>query len=868
MPKPCFMKKIVSISSFLSATLLLIIFWNKEPNSKRSAELNEVSSNEEPKQLEPNDHWYNMRSYPFGFDQEEYVQRYLEVQHAALASAGDRAIELSLEWLQEGPGNIGGRFNCLAMNPSNQDVIYAGSANGGIFKTLDGGANWDPIFDDYAYLAIGDIEIDPNNEDVIWVGTGDKNFGGGSHLGNGLYKSDDAGVNWSPVGLENTGIITEIAIDPGNSDRIFASTLGNTYEKTTDRGVYRSIDGGANWQNVLFISDSSGVIDMVMDPNNPNTIYVSGFNRINLPFQAKTEGPDANIYKTTDGGDSWVELTNGLPPGEHSRIGLAISNDDPNVLYASYTDAISEDVLDIYKTTDGGANWSAMNVHAGPQGLPTNAQGGFGWYFGEVYLNPYDNDQLIVPGVDMFRSQDGGATWIQNVPDWFDYTVHADKHAILFLNASSYIIATDGGIYKTTDNGISWTDIENIPVTQFYHIASSPVDPGIYGGGAQDNGCMQGNSFSLNFWERLWGGDGFRMIFLKDDQGGHYFESQKGGIVYYNIITGDYWDLQIPDADANDRTNWDTPYIVDEDNAMLYAGSAHVQVNAGAPFGVYQSISPDLTKVAVGGAIGSDNYHTITEIAQPYDDTEKLWVGTSDGLVWRGDNNGLSWDWTNVTGTLPDRYCTAVVTSPEPNGAVYVAFSGYKFNEEVSYLYKSDDNGASWTDISGNLPGITVNDIEVVPNYNEQWIFAALDGGVYFTADGGAQWDYLGTDMPMATVTELEIDYINQKLIAGTYSRSMWSYDISWIDNLNENVSLSQNQKSQNVKSFPNPANDLVYFEGLTANEIQLFNVNGELVMSKKFISSNGYSQLNISELPAGVYFFDSNGQSGRIIKK
>ncbi|MEX1002453.1 MAG: T9SS type A sorting domain-containing protein [Crocinitomicaceae bacterium] len=860
------MKK--SLLVFLTFTALVSTLFLFVPEEKPLPNPTDSSEPlEESKKLDPNDHWQQVRSYPFAFDQAEYVQRMVEIQHLVADNAQSRAIELSLNWQEEGPGNIGGRFNALAMSPTDQNVIYAGAANGGIFKTTNGGTSWNPIFDDLAYLAIGEIEIDPTNENTLYVGTGDKNFGGGSHLGNGVYKSTDAGTTWSHLGLEQTGIITEITIDPTNANRIFVSTLGNTYEKTTERGVYRTTDGGVSWQNVLFISDSSGVIDMVMDPSDPNILYASGFNRINLPFQAKVTGPDANIYKTTDGGDTWTELTNGLPTGEHSRIGLAISNTSPNTLYASYTDGGSQDILDIYKTTDAGANWSALNVHSG--GLPTDAQGGFGWYFGEVYMNPYDNDQLIVPGVDMFKSQDGGATWTQNVPDWWDYDVHADKHAILFLDANSYIIATDGGLYKTTNNGASWLDIENIPVTQFYHIAVDPVNAGNYGGGAQDNGCMQGNGLNFNFWERLWGGDGFRMKFLENDPGGHYFESQYGGLAYYNTLSGDYYDLQINPIGGSDRVNWDSPYYINEPLFDLYVGSAHMQYMGGAPFGTYQTISPDLTKVGMGTATGLDKYHTITEIEQPSINPDKLFVGTSDGLVWRGDLVGSIWDWTNITGSLPDRYVTAVRCSPEDDAIVYAAFSGYKYNEEVSYLYKSDDNGSTWQDISGNLPGITVNDICVIPNYNEQYLFAALDGGVYFTSDGGAQWDYVGVGLPFATITELEIDYDNKKLIVGTYSRSMWSYDISWIENLTGNsggVGLAENHKEA-VKFFPNPARDIVYFSGIDEEQIKLYNAQGQIVLDKKAIINNGFGQLSIANLPSGVYFYNASGQKATLIK-
>ena len=278
-------KTLLSSVLFISIVLIAFILTDNEILLENKSVL-ELKPEGEVKSPQPNNQWVDIRSYPTSFDQEQYVQRITELKNEVLLP-NTKAIELGLSWLPEGPGNIGGRFNCLAMSPTDQNIIYAGAANGGIFKTINGGASWDPIFDDNAYLAIGDIELDPNDENTIFVGTGDKNFGGGSHLGNGVYKSTDAGLNWTQIGLEQTAIITEVIIDPTNSDRIFVSTLGNTYEKTTERGVYRTSDGGSTWQNVLFISDSSGVIDMVMDPSNSDILYATGYNRINLPFQAK-----------------------------------------------------------------------------------------------------------------------------------------------------------------------------------------------------------------------------------------------------------------------------------------------------------------------------------------------------------------------------------------------------------------------------------------------------------------------------------------------------------------------------------------------------------------------------------------------------
>ena len=292
------------------------------------------------------------------------------------------------------------------------------------------------------------------------------------------------------MGLEETGAVTEIIVDPTNSDRVFASTLGNPHVKTFDRGIYRSDDAGATWTNKLIVTDSSGIVDLIMDPSNPNILYASGYNRMRNYYGSTIVGPQARIYKSVNGGDSWVELGGGLPTGNECRIGLAISNEDPANVFALYVDGSSIDVKDIYKSSNGGTTWSPMNVHDGPGGLPDVVMGNFGWYFGEVYLNPYNNDHLIIPGVDMYQSLDGGATWDLNVPEWWTYEVHADKHAIVFLDDNSYIIGTDGGIYRTDNNGATWTDIENLPITQLYHIDVHPHEVGIYGGGAQDNGSM------------------------------------------------------------------------------------------------------------------------------------------------------------------------------------------------------------------------------------------------------------------------------------------------------------------------------------------------------------------------------------------
>ena len=821
------------------------------------------------KELEPHDQWLTIRSYPNGFNQEQYLLKMEEIKHHAFAGADSRDVDLSLEWQQEGPGNIGGRIDVLTVDPTNQDIIYAGATNGGIFKTTDGGSSWNPIFDDLPYLSIGAITLDPENTDIVYAGTGDRNFTGGSFIGNGIYRSEDGGSTWSNIGLTETGVVTEIIIDPTDSDRIFASTLGNPHVKTSDRGIYRSDDGGTTWTNKLIVTDSSGIVDLIMDPSDPDVLYASGYNRMRNYYSSTVTGPQAKVYKTTNGGESWTELGGGLPEEDECRIGLAISNDDPSTVYALYVDADNLDVQDIYKTTNAGTTWSAMNVHDGPGGLPESVMGGFGWYFGEVYLNPYNNDHLVIPGVEMFHSLDGGDNWEMNVPDWWTYEVHADKHAIAFLDEDSYIIATDGGLYKTDNNGVSWTDIEDIPITQFYHIDVHPHEDGLYGGGAQDNGSMSGNAATFNTWERLFGGDGFRVTFLDEDEGAAYYETQYGGLRY-----ADPWGSTTnlsPDSDDPDRVNWDMPYVINESKEELFVGTSRIQLMTGAPSGWYTYISDDLTRVGLGETVDNERYHTIAEIEQPSDDDDIIYAGTSDGLVWRGERTGEPWDWTNITGDLPNRYITGIRCSPNQEGVVYLCLSGYKDDEDISYLYKSDDFGATWIDISSDLPGITVNDILIAPGYEEdEYLFAALDGGVYFSENNGDSWDYVGTGLPFATVSELHLDIPNEKLIAGTFSRSMWSYDVSWMEPIIDEVDDTgiEDEEKATLTLYPNPVVDVVYFAPVENDFIELFDAQGKLVLREKVYHLNGFSQVNLSNLKTGIYFFKVGTASGSLVKE
>ncbi|MBN4070988.1 T9SS type A sorting domain-containing protein, partial [Crocinitomix catalasitica] len=352
------------------------------------------------------------------------------------------------------------------------------------------------------------------------------------------------------------------------------------------------------------------------------------------------------------------------------------------------------------------------------------------------------------------------------------------------------------------------------------------------------------------------------------DPGGVYYETQLGGLWYDSPGTGSM-DVG-PPVFGSDRVNWDMPYLVDEDAANLFVGTSKVQIMEGAPFGFYTDISGDLTELGFGSVEGLESKHTISELEQDKFDDGIMYAGTTDGQLWRGEGSGTSWSWFSVSGTLPDKYVTALRASPNNPNTIFVGFSGFRVNDFESYIYRSDDKGVTWTDISSNLPSISVNDILLVPNYNDEYLFAALDGGVYFSSNSGGSWDYLGTSLPLVTISELDLDIPNEKLIAGTYARSIWSYDISWLDSLDGTPFGTGivETATEDFFSYPNPVDELLYFRGLNINEIQLYDISGRFLGSKKVMDFGSYQQINLSVLPSGNYIIQVGDRRKKIVVK
>jgi len=615
---------------YFSAILLALTLFSCQTISSDQTDKNE--SNRLTEKHIPSDEFFLQRTFPDGrFN----IKAFEKGLNEAKLSAASRSVTAGFDnsWTVQGPGNIGARTNTIAIDPNNEAIMYAGFAGGGVFKTTDNGANWTPIFDDQTFLNIGDIAIDPNNSNTIYVGTGDPNISGYPKIGDGLYKSIDGGDSWENIGLSSTRIISKVLLHPTNDQIIFASTMGIPFERNNDRGLYRTKNGGQDWEQVLFLSDSTGVTDMVMHPTNPDIIYATGWDRIRNNAISLVRGLGSKVYRTIDGGDNWELLEGGLPNDlPHSRTGIAISESNPNVLYVEYV-GTNLQLEDIYRSDDGGDTWAPIPTSEYYNFLDSGALGGFGWYFGKIRVNPADENDLFLLGVDLWRTKDAGQTWDRATPPWWEYTVHADKHDLHFTDSGKIILSTDGGIYRADIDGENWEDIEDIPTTQFYRVAYNPHNPEWYYGGAQDNGSTGGNIDNINDWPRIYGGDGFQMAFDTENEYRFFTETQNGNI-NVTISGGANYESGDNGIEQGDRRNWDMPYMISpHDNNVMFAGTYRMYLGNG-DIPQWDPFSEDLSNA---GAVPS-RYQNITALDESRIEQFLVYAGTGDGNVWRATN--------------------------------------------------------------------------------------------------------------------------------------------------------------------------------------------------------------------------------------
>jgi photosystem II stability/assembly factor-like uncharacterized protein len=508
----------------------------------------------------------------------------------------------------------------------------------------------------------------------------------------------------------------------------------------------------------------------------------------------------------------------------------------------------------VYVSTDGGDKFTKLTSN-----LNKGAYGGFGWYFGKLAINPANDDELLVCGVDLHKSTTGGVKFAVSGPGWSSYELHADKHDIQYFSDHSFLIATDGGLYKTVDNGNKFTHFDNLPLTQFYRVAYNPNEPEQYFGGAQDNGTSGGNEAIASDWPRLYGGDGFQPIFDPLDPNTAIFTTQNGGIGVVSQGGGANGEIGI---NPLDRVNWDVPIHLNEKNPkLMYMGTYRVYKNVDGFSPRWDSVSNDLTD----GIVTASTFHNISAIHSSAIDEEIVYAGTSDANVWVSTNGAKTWQ--NITGNLPNHYVSAVKASPNNKNTVFVTHTGYKLNNFIPHIHRSDDNGKSWVDISGDLPVAAINDVYIWRG-SDKVIFVATDFGVYGTNNGGIKWNRVGNNMPIIKCTDVEYNPDQKRLFVGTYARSMMSIDVSDIVSANEAL-----QNGNRIAIYPilvKKSTIQIYSESWSGRaQAQIFDVSGNMVQNLDLNLQVGENPLPLWQLPSGVYFVHiRHGRVSLLIQK
>lgn len=837
-------KKILLYLSVIALMAIIVIKFN-------------FSTQPAPSQIQyPNDWFYYQRAFPYKeINYTAYKKALLQAQ--AMKSQTNKRAEA---WTFAGPTNIGGRITDVEMSPTNFDTIYAGAASGGVFLSTDGGTSWAAIFDNALSLSIGDIAIDPGNPKTIYVGTGESNAGGGStsYSGMGVYKSTDAGQSWTHLGLEETRYTGRMLVDPSNSQRVYLAAMGKLYGKNEQRGLYRSDDGGLTWQKKLYLSDSTGCIDLVVDPNSSNIVYAAMWERIRYPSHRQYGGITCGIYKSTDYGETWTEMTNGVPNNSPSvgRIGLAISQSDPNILYAIYADNVGY-FAGVFKTTNSGSSWTRTNDSA-LSGLYSS----YGWWFGNIRVNPANPDIVYAMGLYIYRSTNGGNGW-----QYSSAGIHVDQHGMYIhpQNTNYLVVGNDGGVYVSNDGGSGYSKSPNLPVTQFYTCEVDESQPLRLYGGTQDNGTNRTMTGNVDDWEDIYGGDGFYCLVDLNDNNYVYAESQYGNLG--RSTDGGYsFSSATNGIDSGDRNNWSSPLAMDPSNPhILYFGTQRVYKSTNRAES-WTAISDDLSN---GSVSGSSSYGTVTTIAVAPSDGNVIYAGTDDGNVWVTPDGGADWDY--ISSDLPVRFITRVAVDPADAQIAYVTISGYTYDEYLPHIFRTTDAGQNWQDISGNLPEAPLNDVIVDP-VNNSTLYVASDVGVYVTYDLGLNWEVLGGGFPNVQVSDLRLHQPTRTLLASTFGRSMYKIDLQKVSAIEKIVGNHMPVESALLQNYPNPFNPLTVISWQLPMsgdvEIVVYNLLGQKVftlISQKQEAGKHSVTWNASAFPSGVYLCVLRTGSGAV---
>lgn len=762
-----------------------------------------------------------------------------------------------LNWRSVGPSLTSGRISDIAVNPNNIFEYYVATSAGGVWKTINSGIDYTPVFDNEGSYSIGCVSIDPNNSNVIWVGSGENNNQRSVSYGDGVYKSIDGGDTWKNMGLKSSEHIGKIIIDPNNSNVIYVAAIGPLWSKGGERGLYKSIDGGINWSLILYIDENTGVNDVIIDPRNTDILYASSFQRRRHVFTYVGGGPGSGMHKSEDGGENWIKINTGLPTEEIGRIGLTISPANPEYIYAIVEAANGKGGF--YRSLNKGASWKRQSSHSTS-----------GNYYQEIIADPVDPNRVFSMDTWMTVTNDGGKTFNKVGEDF----KHVDNHSIWINpnNNGHWLVGSDGGIYETFDNANSWDFKENLPVTQFYKVAVDNAKPfyNIYGG-TQDNFSIGGPSrvktahgITNQDWFITHGGDGFESQVDPENPNIVYAQSQYGWLVRFDKLSGEEVGIKpVPrKGELEYKWNWDAPLAVSKHKSGRLYFAANKVFKSDDYGNSWDVISNDLSRkinrnelkvydrvlsmdaVAKNGS--TSPYGTIVSLSESPIDPNLIAVGTDDGLIQISKNGGQSWfKVDNISGVPENSYTNSIYLSKHDINVMYVAFNHHKYGDFQPYIYKTSNQGETWKSISNNLPERgSVYSIEE-DHIDKDLIFCGTEFGVYFSPNAGQRWRALDNGLPTIAVRDIAIQERENDLILGTFGRGFYILD-----------------DYSSLRSIEN---------SLKESESSIFSIRDALMWEKSmplglpgkaFQGDNFYSATNLDPVAMITYYHNKDFQS------
>jgi photosystem II stability/assembly factor-like uncharacterized protein len=712
-----------------------------------------------------------------------------------------------------GPAVTGGRIHDVESLADDPSTIYLATASSGIWKTTNKGTTWSAIFDDQPVSTFGDLAIAASNPQVVWAGTGEQQNRQSTSWGNGVYRSIDGGATWTHLGLEATRHIGRVRVHPDDPDIAYVAALGNLWKPSEERGVYKTTDGGATWDRVLFVDTLTGAVDLAMDPSDPNTLYAATYQRLRRTWGFNGGGPGSGIYKTIDGGASWQRLEEGLPAGDLGRIGLAVAETNPQALNAIIEHA---EERGIYRSEDGGATWEKVNsLNQRPM------------YYSHIYIDPTDENRVYSLATSFYMSEDGGRSF-RTLPTrpTYDVGVHSDFHALWIdpNDSRHFYLVGDAGLHESWDRGATHIRINNLPIGQFYAIGVDMRDPYFIYGGMQDNHSWMGPSRTRHYigiinddWRQIGFGDG---MYHQPDPSDHryvYGNSQNGGLVRLDPETGDLLDIRPypPDGEPSYRFDWVTPSLVSrhDPNVVYFGGNRlFISRDRGGSWERTEDLTRNIDRdsLTLMGVLGSEAmlskndgtswFGEITTIAESPLDAGVLWVGSDDGNLQVSQDGGASW--TEVSRNISDvpdgTYVSRVIASANGRSVAYATFDAHRDGDFAPYVVRTDDFGQSWQSLSAGLPAEGSVNVIVEHPENPDLLFLGTENALFVSSQAGRRWMALMSNLPTTLYDDMVIHPRDNDLIVGTHGRSIWV-----LDDLTPLVDWSRELAGKQAHLFP-----------------------------------------------------------------